>query len=189
MLQFPWLQYLFFSSNTLINILQFFVLLSSKTVPANLTLPSCLALLDRITCWSYQVRIRPLPQIFEINLKQDLWNSGQGDGHWPGPYPKFPENDCRWHYSGACNGKTLKAMYFLPSSNGAQAHILTYSLPVCDQVHPVQLAQPFLFTEMKIQGLVSYLNNSPSIPGSICPWVREVYRLEAFFYRSLFFKI
>ena len=29
---------------------------------------------------------------FEPNLKQVLLNTGQDDGHWPGPYPGFPEN-------------------------------------------------------------------------------------------------
>lgn len=31
---------------------------------------------------------------FEPNLKQVLLNTGQGDGHWSGPYPAFPENGC-----------------------------------------------------------------------------------------------
>lgn len=31
---------------------------------------------------------------FEPNLKQVLLNSGQEDGHWPGPYPGLPENNC-----------------------------------------------------------------------------------------------
>lgn len=54
---------------------------------------------------------------FEPNLKQPLSNTGQGDGHWPGPYLEFSENGTRLQLTGNSKGRTYKAMHFPPLSN------------------------------------------------------------------------
>lgn len=48
----------------------------------------------------------------EPNLKKALLNTGQDNGHWPDPYPEFPENGSKLHLSEAYKGKPHKTVYF-----------------------------------------------------------------------------
>lgn len=65
---------------------------------------------------------------FEQNLKQALLNSGQDDGHWPVPYPGFPENGCiRSLYRQSPQDYILPA--FIQSGISIHPDILTTYIP------------------------------------------------------------
>ena len=93
------------------------------------------------------------------------------------------------HQSGAYNSKPHLATYFLSSSNGETAYILTHILPtyllfMWDLAYLVQLGQQNLFIEVKTYCLLSPLK--VAFQEFVSPWTSEAYMLEAFlFYRYL----
>ena len=83
----------------------------------------------------------------------------------------------------------LHASYFLSSSNGETAYILTHILPtyllfMWNLAYLVQLGQQNLFIEVKTYCLLSPLK--VAFQEFVSPWTSEAYMLEAFlFYRYL----
>ena len=81
----------------------------------------------------------------------------------------------------------LHASYFLSSSNGETAYILTHILPtyllfMWDLAYLVQLGQQNMFIEVKTYCLLSPLK--VAFQEFVSPWTSEAYRLESFlFYR------